>query len=303
MPDRLTGGTATTPPAGAFPDLVDAIAVLDRRIDEIGNYHEGEAWATVRAQLQRRAHGDAAPTDDTTPGEVYAVHAGALALALHDTDCGCDNYDQVEAPRYIDAVRSVLDARDVTPRSTILAAESVVGNMLMTAAEDSSSTELARAIVAEVRQVLPTPIAWPAPTDDTAPAPDGKIRAPFTDAQQSALTRWQNEPAVHAFTCPNDGASLTVGRHWYCMECDYTQYWAHEFMADPQALARFHDALRAGAAVPPETAPRGRRVSVAEALDIADQALTENEARRGLAEREAGSAPVPDPTEEDAREQ
>lgn len=115
--------------------------------------------------------GRSAPTDDTTrtPGEVYAVHAGALALALHDADCGCDNYDQVEDPRYIDAVRRVLDARDVTPRSTVLAAESVVGNMLMHASDDVDPGEMPRAIVAEVRQVLPTPIAWAAPTDDTTP--------------------------------------------------------------------------------------------------------------------------------------
>lgn len=37
-----------------FPDLVDAISVIDRMIDEQGNNAEGEAWGTVRGELLRR---------------------------------------------------------------------------------------------------------------------------------------------------------------------------------------------------------------------------------------------------------
>lgn len=34
--------------------------------------------------------------------------ADRLARALHDADCGCGTYDDVEDPRYIDAVRAAL---------------------------------------------------------------------------------------------------------------------------------------------------------------------------------------------------
>jgi hypothetical protein len=65
-----------------------------------------------------------------------------------------------------------------------------------------------------------------------APRPD--VRAPFTPVQQQALYDWQNNPRVHPFTCINGHGALAVGPHWYCTECDYTQYWAHYFMAQPQ---------------------------------------------------------------------
>lgn len=70
---------------------------------------------------------------------------------------------------------------------------------------------------------------------NTDPTPAAEIRAPFTEAQQQALYDWQNSSRVHPFTCPEGHGELTVGRHWSCMDCDYTQYWAHAFMADPVA--------------------------------------------------------------------
>lgn len=45
---------------------------------------------------------------------IVPVHAGALALALHDADCGCPDYDEVEDSRYITAVETVLNGRDAT---------------------------------------------------------------------------------------------------------------------------------------------------------------------------------------------
>lgn len=85
---------------------------------------------------------------------------------------------------------------------------------------------------AQIRELLDglrTALAARTPVDD-------KIRSPFTSAQQQALYDWQNDPRVHPFTC-DEGHTLVVDRHWYCHECDYTQYWAHAFMADPEARA------------------------------------------------------------------
>ncbi len=60
---------------------------------------------------------------------------------------------------------------------------------------------------------------------------EGEIRAPFTAEQQLALDRWQNDGAVHPFTCPNGHGPLVVGPHWWCRHCVYVQNWAHAIMA------------------------------------------------------------------------
>jgi hypothetical protein len=96
---------------------------------------------------------------------------------------------------------------------------------------------------------------------DTAAAEPDKIRAPFTDRQQVALYRWQHATGFHPFTCPNGHGPLTVDERWKCLECDYTQDWAHAFMADTAAPA--------SAAVPPATTADMIHV-VAEAIDGSD---------------------------------
>lgn len=45
------------------------------------------------------------------------VDADRLARALHDADCGCDDYDEVEDPRYITAVRAAHTAVATSPPS------------------------------------------------------------------------------------------------------------------------------------------------------------------------------------------
>lgn len=74
------------------------------------------------------------------------------------------------------------------------------------------------------------------------------IRAPWTNAQVFALNLWQNNPAVHPFTCGNDrgdaahvhdasftgkhdfGILLATNEGWVCPVCGYAQDWAHDFM-------------------------------------------------------------------------
>lgn len=41
---------------------------------------------------------------------VLVINPDTLARALHDADCGCDTYDEIEDPRYIDAVHTALRA-------------------------------------------------------------------------------------------------------------------------------------------------------------------------------------------------
>lgn len=65
--------------------------------------------------------------------------------------------------------------------------------------------------------------------------------------QVQQLNVLQNEGRYHAFTCPNRGdgehrefngdlgALVATRRGWICAWCDYTQNWAHDFMADPKA--------------------------------------------------------------------
>ncbi|MFD9004449.1 hypothetical protein ACFV0T_26410 [Streptomyces sp. NPDC059582] len=72
-----------------------------------------------------------------------------------------------------------------------------------------------------------------------------QIRAPWTPEQVAALEQFQIGGRMHPFTC---GAArhalaprLVPSREgWHCPDpdCDYTQDWAHEFMADPSAWPR-----------------------------------------------------------------
>lgn len=87
------------------------------------------------------------------------------------------------------------------------------------------------------------------PTDLRAPPTKGwRILAPFTAAQVVALDAYQRADRYHPFTCPNRGDGKhgttetlhelallpTTSVHgWICPYCDYTQNWAHAFMAQP----------------------------------------------------------------------
>jgi len=73
------------------------------------------------------------------------------------------------------------------------------------------------------------------------------IKAPFTDEQIKNLMEYQRGEGgwaaspMHPFTCINHGRSdhilhpdYLVATHdgWVCPACDYTQDWAHSFMAE-----------------------------------------------------------------------
>jgi hypothetical protein len=64
------------------------------------------------------------------------------------------------------------------------------------------------------------------------------IRKPFTDDQVRELNRYQTAGFFHPFTCGNAQCReilLATVEGWVCPKCDYTQNWAHEFMADKMA--------------------------------------------------------------------
>ncbi|HMJ83791.1 MAG TPA: hypothetical protein VK504_11520 [Vicinamibacterales bacterium] len=61
------------------------------------------------------------------------------------------------------------------------------------------------------------------------------VHAPFTPHQVRALNAWQQLGHVQPFTCDNDGCRadlVATVRGWICPFDDYTQDWAHSFMAD-----------------------------------------------------------------------
>jgi hypothetical protein len=72
---------------------------------------------------------------------------------------------------------------------------------------------------------------------------DERIEAPFTPPEIVALNVWQRRTDRHPFTCGDRGSNLHVddghdtgvlvatARGWLCPYCDYTQTWAHAFMA------------------------------------------------------------------------
>lgn len=93
------------------------------------------------------------------------------------------------------------------------------------------------------------------------------IYAPWTEAQVSALNRFQKSGVMHSFTCrAHTSVDLTAtGAGWVCgvEGCDTLQQWAHAFMADPDWLAEAVERRRvmfglALAPVPvPEQEPSG----------------------------------------------
>lgn len=83
------------------------------------------------------------------------------------------------------------------------------------------------------------------------------IRPPWTEAQVVALNQWQDNPDVHPFTCANRndmdkhgrfthrfvygdrGALRATVNGWICLDCDYTQKWAYQFMAPQNPVGQF----------------------------------------------------------------
>jgi hypothetical protein len=69
-----------------------------------------------------------------------------------------------------------------------------------------------------------------------------RIKAPFTPDQVTVLNAYQQAGLMHPFTCsnhraPDHGAGcvlVATVRGWVCPYCDYTQDWAHTFMATKQ---------------------------------------------------------------------
>lgn len=69
----------------------------------------------------------------------------------------------------------------------------------------------------------------------------GKTEAPFVAEQVNSLNDYQRSGVFHPFTCGrdprsahSDGEGILVARRdgWMCPDDDYTQTWAHDFMAD-----------------------------------------------------------------------
>ncbi len=58
------------------------------------------------------------------------------------------------------------------------------------------------------------------------------IQAPFTPEQVRSLNGFQQSGRYHPFTCTCGEHLMATEQGWICRDCDYTQNWAHEFMAN-----------------------------------------------------------------------
>ena len=80
-----------------------------------------------------------------------------------------------------------------------------------------------------------------------------KIIPPWDEVTVAALNNYQQKGYFHPFTCEYHGNQAHKKQHklssdpvpgllyattlgWRCPACDYTQSWAHKFMADHQPL-------------------------------------------------------------------
>ena len=62
------------------------------------------------------------------------------------------------------------------------------------------------------------------------------MKAPFTPEQVVLLNQFQNLGTVHPFTCKCGENLIATENGWICDKCDYTQDWAHDFMADKKFI-------------------------------------------------------------------
>jgi hypothetical protein len=71
--------------------------------------------------------------------------------------------------------------------------------------------------------------------------------APWTGNEVDSLNAYQKAGFVHPFTCgsgKHPTSSLVAKPDgWHCEHCDYTQNWAHEFMAN-WAWSKGYDAQK-----------------------------------------------------------
>ena len=63
------------------------------------------------------------------------------------------------------------------------------------------------------------------------------ITAPWTEEQVAALNDYQRGGWMHPFTCHDNAVLVATAAGWTCLSCDFTQDWAHAFMADREAHA------------------------------------------------------------------
>jgi hypothetical protein len=60
-----------------------------------------------------------------------------------------------------------------------------------------------------------------------------KIESPFTDAQCISFNEFQDSGVFHPFTCGYNSQHQLLkadNEYVYCLDCEYTQDWAHDWM-------------------------------------------------------------------------
>lgn len=78
--------------------------------------------------------------------------------------------------------------------------------------------------------------------------------APWTEEEVLNLAEYQNAGLMHPFTCGlGCQASLTpTVDGWVCPNDDYTQNWAHQWMADGSAVTSLREGLGRMFGAPPQ---------------------------------------------------
>ncbi len=74
-----------------------------------------------------------------------------------------------------------------------------------------------------------------------------KIVPPWSLEQVLWLNQFQNTGSFHPFTCGENSnhRPLVAGPNgWVCIDCGYSQAWAHDFMADPKIIRSQQKLLR-----------------------------------------------------------
>ncbi len=78
-----------------------------------------------------------------------------------------------------------------------------------------------------------------------------QIEPPWSAEQVEQLNRFQQLGVMHPFTCGTTNKHTTdvavvlvaTADGWRCPVCDYTQNWAHAFMADRQILDSMEEGM------------------------------------------------------------
>ena len=128
-----------------------------------------------------------------------------------------------------------------------------IANDMLTAAEEADDHQMHQCVSSTILDFPIKIFVAPVP----APVKSLKTVAPFTEDQVNSLNDFQHVGYYHPVTCGNNCRANLIARKdgWHCPTCDYTQSWAHGYMANWYWKTEYEEAINYPRAKDPWVCP------------------------------------------------